>query len=571
MTSPKSPLATWIVFGILYSICMASEEASDVVKLTKSNFDDVISKEKLVFVKFFAPWCGHCQAMVNDFKDAASQLKGKAILADVDATVEEELAKKYNVDGFPTLKMFVDGEMLTDYNGGRDKESMIKFVERATVPSYIEIADQEAFKKFMTDNEEKNILVGADLDDASMRIFRKATFSLRDVMPDAIEFAYALSADSVMIDGFKKGDIYLLRYQADGAHVPVKYDVSSEEPIDKFVKTSALPVFQEFTQENAELYTELSIPLVVGFFTNCEVDNCKTLEKVAVAKSDATKVAFAWVNNDTLGSFQEYVGLQDAVIPICAYAFETDARYILPEDFTFSEENLGAWVDDIVAGKVAPTRKSQPIPETQEGPVHIVVGDSWNTDVENAGKDVFIAQIADWCGHCAALKPIMRKVADELDKAGVKHIRFAQMDATENDAPEKYKARGFPTIHFFPAGAGKGIDFDGGRSSKEIIEWLKEKSSKGFEFDTKGLGEDPKPDEVDDDDEMIDDEDDMVDEGEDMNDIDELELDDGPLDDAEDYDEEDDGRDDVEHEEEYDESDLADENHEMDGVDKEEL
>lgn len=526
----------------LFSVVFAADDASDVVKLTKDNFDDIVAKEKLVFVKFFAPWCGHCQAMAEDFKTVATELKGKAVLGDVDATVEEDLAKKYNIDGFPTLKVFADGEELTDYNGGRDKESMIKFLERATLPPYEDIAEKAAFDKFIADNKGKNVLVGVALDEKTTPSFKKATFSLRDVMPDAIEFAHATSPNAVSIKGAAAGEVYLLRLDSNGVRVPTKYNAETEESIEKFVKTSALPAFQEFTQENAELYTELSIPLIVGFYKDCEGEQCKSLEKVAKSNADNGKVVFAWVNSETLSSFQEYVGLQGAKVPICAYAFEADARYALPEDFEFSEEALGVWVDDLKAGNVKPARKSQPIPETQEGPVYTIVGDSWASEVENADKDVFIAQVAEWCGHCSKLKPVMKKVAEELSKAGIDHVRIAQMDASDNDASDGYKARGFPTIHFFPKGSGKGIDFEGDRSSKGIIDFIKEKTTKEFEFDTDALGEDPAPEEEEggDEDEGEDDEEDEGDEGEDDegDDDEDDEAEDEDIDD-EDFDDED--------------------------------
>ena len=38
----------------------------------------------------------------------------------VDATQEGDVASKFGVQGYPTLKWFVDGEVATDYNGGRD-------------------------------------------------------------------------------------------------------------------------------------------------------------------------------------------------------------------------------------------------------------------------------------------------------------------------------------------------------------------------------------------------------------------------------------------------------------------
>eukprot|EP00178_Gracilaria_changii_P027606 TRINITY_DN894_c0_g1_i1.p1 TRINITY_DN894_c0_g1~~TRINITY_DN894_c0_g1_i1.p1 ORF type:complete len:519 (-),score=120.60 TRINITY_DN894_c0_g1_i1:1872-3428(-) len=478
---------------------LLSVSADDVLKLTKDNFEDVIAKEPLVFIKFFAPWCGHCQSMSGDFKEAAAEMKGKAILADVDATEEDELVQKYKIEGFPTLKLFSNGVELTDYNGARDKESMIKFIERATLPPFQSIDDADAYKKFSEEHVAKHLVVSAALEGSQLADFKRAIFSIRDVMPDSFEFAHSDDAATFGLESMSKGDIYFLRLGSDGARTEMKYDRAAGVALEKFVKAAALPTFQEFTQENAELYTELSMPLIVGFYENCDSEQCKVLETVAKKKDRNGKVAFAWVNSVELISFQEYVGLKDAAVPICAYSFETDARYMLPDEFKFSEDALEAWVDDLIAGNISPARKSEPIPEENDGPVYTVVGDSWSDIVEDTTKDVMIAQVAEWCGHCQKLKPVYAKVAAELKKAGIEHVKLAMMEATENDAPEDYKAQGFPTIHFFKAGEDqKGVEFDGDRSSKGIIEWIQENTSKKFEFDTSTLGEDPEPEDEED-------------------------------------------------------------------------
>eukprot|EP00177_Eucheuma_denticulatum_P001442 GFKZ01002599.1.p1 GENE.GFKZ01002599.1~~GFKZ01002599.1.p1 ORF type:complete len:543 (-),score=145.51 GFKZ01002599.1:1117-2721(-) len=495
MTPTRTLVST---LALTLTLCLVTADSSDVVTLTDTNFDAVIAKEKLVFVKFFAPWCGHCQSMAADFEKSAAALKGVAVLADVDATKEEELAKKFNIEGFPTLKLFADGEEIVDYSGGRDSDSMVRFVERATVPPYEEIDGAAAYSKFVEDNKDKNILVSSELKPADFVKFKKAAYGLRDVMTDSIEFVSVKSAADVSIDGFAAGEVHLLRLELDGSHKALKYDSSADQPLDKFVKSAALPVFQEFTQENAELYTELSEPIVVGFFKDCEGKECKVMEKIAKKKKDNGAVVFAWVNAETLSSFQDYVGLKDAKVPICAYSFESDAKYLLPEGFEFSESAYEAWVDDLIAGKVEAAIKSEEVPDPAEntGPVYKVVGDTFEEVVNDSSKDVVIAQVAEWCGHCAKLKPIYAKVAQVLKDAGVEHIKFCIMDGTENDAPAEYKARGFPTIHFFPAGEEqKGVDFDGDRTSKGIIEWLMKKSSTKFDFDVSTLGEDPEPEE----------------------------------------------------------------------------
>lgn len=482
------------------TVAFAAEKAAsadgDVVVITKSNVDDVLkkdAKDKLVFVKFFAPWCGHCQAMAEDFKSAATALKGKAVLAEVDATKEEKIVQNFKVEGFPTLKLFSNGEEVADYQGNRDKESMIKFVERAMLPAYVPYDTKKEYDAFVAENKANRIVV-AVIGDAKEAVpaFKKAAYSIRDVMEN---IAFVAVKDVKAVKGASKGDIYYSDIpEGKAARTYTKYDDKAYATIDKFVKTVGLPVFQEFTQENADMYVELGVPVIVGFFKEKTDAGIELMKKVALKKANNGKVAFAWVDAVKLSSFVEYVGLKDKDPAICAYSFESDQRFLLPADFKLSEKSLEKWVDAMIAGTVEPTRKSEPVPEKNDGPVYTVVGDSWEKFVEDPKTDVMVAQVASWCGHCKALKPIYAKVAKALADAKITTVKLALMDATENDAPGAYKAKGFPTIHFFPAGkTQKGMDFEGDRSSKAIVEFLLKNAGNKFKFDVKTLGEDPAP------------------------------------------------------------------------------
>ncbi len=58
-----------------------------------------------------APSCGHCQNLKAAYSEAASRLlKYSHIkLAEVDATKDRVLTEKYEIQGFPTMKVFQNG------------------------------------------------------------------------------------------------------------------------------------------------------------------------------------------------------------------------------------------------------------------------------------------------------------------------------------------------------------------------------------------------------------------------------------------------------------------------------
>jgi len=408
-------------------------------------------------------------------------LKGKAVLADVDATVEKDLASKYDVKGYPTIKLFSNGEFLTEYSGARDKDGFIKFIERSLLPSVVELESAEKVDEFLEQHKDATSYVGVKLGDDLGAAFKKLSFSLRDVMPDKVFFGSvadaATAAGAKALSAAKPADNVVAVVKTGGEDVEI-YDGKKEE-LEKWVRFNAIAAFGEISRDNSQLYTTAGLPVVLTFLDSKNPDaKVKDMfTKLAADKVSEGKALFAWADKEALKSFQDYLGLTGKDPAVAIYSFQKDTKFVYDGDFT--EDALSKWIKSFVVGDLKPTMKSEPVPEATDDPMKVVVGDSWKDVVQDASKDVLIMQYAPWCGHCKKAEPELEKTAARL--ASVGSVVVAKMDATLNDAPEAYKAKGFPTIHFFPSGGKDSIEHSGGRSADDFVEFIKEHATTKFE------------------------------------------------------------------------------------------
>jgi len=131
-------------------------DKKDVIELTDSNFEEeVLNSKDLVLVEFFAPWCGHCQRLAPEWAKVATELKGKVKVGAVDATVHTVMASRYQVQGYPTIKVFAagvkDSHSIENYEGPRSASDIIQFAldklaDSIEPPEVLELVNNEVFK-----------------------------------------------------------------------------------------------------------------------------------------------------------------------------------------------------------------------------------------------------------------------------------------------------------------------------------------------------------------------------------------------------------------------------------------
>ncbi len=95
-----------------------------------SSFKEILSKNKVVLVDFFAEWCGPCKALAPILKEVKTDLAESIYIVKIDVDKNQELASKYNVRGVPTLLLFVDGQQKWRQSGVVSKQEMISIVKQ---------------------------------------------------------------------------------------------------------------------------------------------------------------------------------------------------------------------------------------------------------------------------------------------------------------------------------------------------------------------------------------------------------------------------------------------------------
>jgi thioredoxin 1 len=78
--------------------------------VTDANFEETISKNKVVFVDFWANWCGPCRALAPTITELAGEYAGKAVIGKLDVDENPTTAEKFQVFSIPTMIVFKEGK-----------------------------------------------------------------------------------------------------------------------------------------------------------------------------------------------------------------------------------------------------------------------------------------------------------------------------------------------------------------------------------------------------------------------------------------------------------------------------
>ncbi|MBH8563277.1 thioredoxin [Nostoc sp. CENA67] len=105
--------------------------STDIVAyVQESEFDTLLSKEKVLVVDFTATWCGPCRLVSPLMDQLANEYKDRLKVVKVDVDNNKPIFKKFGLRSIPAVLIFKDGKLAETIIGVSPYEQFSSAVEK---------------------------------------------------------------------------------------------------------------------------------------------------------------------------------------------------------------------------------------------------------------------------------------------------------------------------------------------------------------------------------------------------------------------------------------------------------
>ncbi|XP_042279310.1 endoplasmic reticulum resident protein 44 [Thunnus albacares] len=262
---------------LLLVMGLSTPGQAEITSLDSGNIDDVLNNAGVALVNFYADWCRFSQMLHPIFEEASNIVREEfpdtkqVVFARVDCDQHSDIAQRYRITKYPTLKLFRNGMMMKrEYRGQRSVAAIADFIRQQQVDPVKEIQSMEEVKA--VDRSKRNIIGYFDKKDSdNYHTYEKVANILRDdcmfmAAFGAVSEAERFSGDNVI-------------YKPVGESVPDMVYLGSLTNFDltyAWAQDKCVPLVREITFENGEELTEEGIPFLILFHIK---EDTESLEK----------------------------------------------------------------------------------------------------------------------------------------------------------------------------------------------------------------------------------------------------------------------------------------------------
>ena len=287
------------------------------------------------------------------------------VFAKVDGTENEEIMKKMEVKGYPTLFFYRDGEPIK-YKGGRMAMEMVEWVEKKIGPAAERLETAQAVEEAIENNEV--VVIGFFKDGEASKQAQDYLKAVKDY--EEYKCAITSSEEAMKAHNAQDGQVVLFKKFDSGRAV---YEGAIDRPaMLEFIQRYAVPLVVEFSHETAQKIFRGLVKSHLLMFLSKTKDNFEDVQKMArkLAETEAfnQKVMFVTVDidEDDHRRVIEYLGLKGEQMPnmrIVQMKDDIEKYRPLSDENKLEEANVQKFVQDYLDGKVPQHFLTEDLPE----------------------------------------------------------------------------------------------------------------------------------------------------------------------------------------------------------------
>ncbi|KAH9624846.1 hypothetical protein KSS87_000427 [Heliosperma pusillum] len=354
LTDEGAPMAAILylsLFIFLLPSAIATEFAinGEVIELIDSNFDSAISTFDYVLVDFYAPWCGHCKTLAPELDAAApvlAKLKKPIVIAKINADKFRSVGDKYDIDGFPTLKVFIHG-VPTDYHGPRKAGPLVRFLKKFVAPDVASLESDSDISNFV---EEAGtffpMYLGFGMDESMISTLavknkKRAWFAVAKGFSDSVMDSYDFDKVPALVS------LHPTYEERNKFYGPF-----DDQFLEEFVKQNLFPLCLPINPETLKLLRDDDRKIVLTLVNDIQEERSKQLIKILKAAASANRdYLFAYVGLQQFPDFVETFGISKSSELPKMVVWDGDEEYFTVIDSDrIAEDDQGSQVTRFLEG-----------------------------------------------------------------------------------------------------------------------------------------------------------------------------------------------------------------------------